>query len=69
VIVAVFSTLFLTIVLGWFGSRSLAMLALVACLALFVWEFLFEIYRPEYGFRMPWIQTELIATPAPDREA
>jgi hypothetical protein len=49
VIVAVFSTLFLTIVLGWFGSRSLAMLALVACLALFVWEFLFEIYSPEYG--------------------
>jgi hypothetical protein len=21
--------------------------------------FLFEIYSPEYGFRMPWIQTEL----------
>jgi hypothetical protein len=60
-IVAVFSTLFLTLVLGWFGQRSLAMVALVACLAVFLWEFLFEIYSPEYGFRMPWIQTELLS--------
>jgi hypothetical protein len=24
-----------------------------------VYLFLFEVYSPEYGFRMPWIQTEL----------
>ena len=70
-IVAVFSALFLTLVLGWFGRQGLAAIALVACLALFVWEFLYEIYSPEYGFRMPWIQTELRVEPGfvPGRQA
>jgi len=70
-IVAVFSALFLTLVLGWFGRHGLATIALVACLALFTWEFLYEIYSPEYGFRMPWIQTELWVEPGvvPEREA
>ena len=70
-IVAVFSALFLTLVLGWFGRRGLATIALVACLGLFIWEFLFEIYSPEYGFRMPWIQIELRVEPGfvPVREA
>jgi hypothetical protein len=66
-IVAVFSALFLTLVLGWFGRHSLAAVALVVCLALFVWEFLFEVYSPEYGFRMPWIQTDLQVVPVPAR--
>jgi len=70
-IVAIFSALFLTLVLGWFGRQGLAAIALVACLALYVWEFLYEIYSPEYGFRMPWIQTELLVPPAspPDGRA
>jgi len=41
-----------------FGRRSLAIALFVACSALSVGLFLFEIYSPEYGFRMPWIQTE-----------
>jgi len=64
-IVAVFATLFLTLVLGWFGRHGLAVVALVACLVLYVWEFLYEVYSPEYGFEMPWIQTELIAPGEP----
>ena len=66
-IVAVFATLFLTLVLGWFGRGTLAAVALVACLALYAWEFLYEVYSPEYGFSMPWIQTELIAPDTAER--
>jgi hypothetical protein len=58
-IVAVFTALFLTFVFGWMGWRALAGLALLVCLGAYVWEFQYEIYSPEYGFRMPWIQVEL----------
>ena len=61
--VAVFSTMFLALVLGWFGRGYLALAFVVLCLLVFVWEFLFEVYSPEYGFRMPWIQTELERAP------
>jgi len=64
---AVFATLFLALLLGWLGRRSLAIASLAACLVLSVWLFLFEIYSPETGFRMPWIKTELQRMPA--REA
>ena len=56
--VAVFATITLALICGWLGGRSLAVALFAACLALFVGLFLFEIYSPEYGFRMPWIQTE-----------
>jgi hypothetical protein len=56
---AVFATLSVAFVLGWAGKRRAALLAIFVCLALAVKLFLFEIYSPEYGFRMPWIQTEL----------
>jgi hypothetical protein len=56
---AVFATMFLALVLGWIGWRALAIASLTACLVLSVWLFLFEIYSPDYGFRMPWIKTEL----------
>lgn len=59
---AVFATLFLALVLGWLGRRTLAITSLAACLILSVWLFLFEIYSPEYGFRMPWIKTDLHRT-------
>lgn len=59
-IVAVLASLFLTVILGWLGWRTLSAIALVICLAVYLWEFLYEIYSPEYGFRMPWIQTELV---------
>ena len=34
----------------------LAVVCLLVCLALCVGIFLWEIYSPEYGFRMPWLQ-------------
>lgn len=61
--VAVFASLSLALVLGWFGRRSIAVLCILLCLALAVKEFLWEIYSPNYGFRMPWIQTRYIDSP------
>ncbi len=61
--VAVFATMTLALILGWFGRRSLAVELFAACLVLSIGLFLFEIYSPEYGFRMPWIQTELHQPP------
>ena len=55
--VAVFATMLLALVLSRFGPAWLAILSLIACLGLFVGLFLFEIYSPDYGFRMPWLQT------------
>jgi hypothetical protein len=59
----VFATMLLALVVGWFGLRGLALFCIAACLAISIWEFLFEIYSPETGFRMPWIQVELTAPP------
>lgn len=55
----VFATLVLALMLGWFGRRRLAIACLVTCLILAIGQFLWEIYSPDYGFRMPWIQTQL----------
>ncbi|WP_421723392.1 hypothetical protein [Bauldia sp.] len=60
----VFSALFLTLLLGWFGRRWIAGLLLVILIVLFVGEFLWEVWSPEHGFRMPWIQVHL-GTPDP----
>jgi hypothetical protein len=57
--VAVFAAMLLALVLAWFGRSRLAEASALAALLLAVGLFLFEIYSPEYGFRMPWIQTEL----------
>jgi len=60
---AVFASLSLALVLGWFGRRSIAVACMALCFGLAVAEFLWEIYSPEYGFRMPWIQTRVIDSP------
>ena len=57
--VAIFATMSLALIFGWLGRRLLAVGLLVLCLTLSIGLFLFEIYSPETGFRMPWIQTEL----------
>lgn len=57
--VVIFATLLAAFVSGWFGRERLAALLFVSTLALAVGLFLYEIYSPEYGFRMPWIQTQL----------
>ena len=56
---AVFATMLAALGLGWLGRHDLATAALLLCLALAVWLFLWEIWSPEYGFRMPWIDTRL----------
>lgn len=56
--VAVFATMSLALICGWLGRRSIAIALFALCLALSIGLFLFEIYSPEYGFRMPWIQSE-----------
>ncbi|MDQ8727767.1 hypothetical protein [Bradyrhizobium sp. LHD-71] len=57
--VAVFATMLLALLAGRYGPGWLAILSLVACFGLSVGLFLFEIYSPDYGFRMPWLQTRL----------
>jgi hypothetical protein len=61
----VFAALLLALVVGRFGARRLAIACLVAFMALFVWQFLFEIYSPTDGFRMPWIRTQLAPPASP----
>ena len=60
---AVFATMSLTLLGGYYGPRWLAVLSMLACLALSTGLFLFEIYSPEYGFRMPWLQGQLDVAP------
>lgn len=59
---AVFVAMSFALVLGYMGRRNVSLASLFVCFILAVWLFLWEIYSPEYGFRMPWIQVQL----APD---
>ena len=60
---AVFATLSVALLAAYFGPRWLAALAMLLCLALSIGLFLFEVYSPEYGFRMPWLQVNFDAAP------
>lgn len=60
---AVFVVLSCALILGYMGRRALSLASMFICFVLAVWLFLWEIYSPEYGFRMPWIQVEHIPTP------
>ena len=60
---AVFATLSLALLAGYYGPRWLAVLSMLVCLGLSIGLFLFEIYSPEYGFRMPWLQVQLDVVP------
>lgn len=57
--VAVFTAMSLALIAVWFGRRWVAVALFAISLVLAFGLFLYEIYSPEYGFRMPWIQTEL----------
>jgi hypothetical protein len=59
VMVAIFATLLAALLSAWFERPRLAALLILSTFALAVGLFLYEVYSPEYGFRMPWIQTEL----------
>lgn len=56
---AVFASLVAAFVLDLIGWQRLAVGSLLLSLALGVWLFLWEVYSPDYGFRMPWLQVEL----------
>ena len=43
------------------GLRKIAVCCLLLSLALALWLFLWEIYSPDYGFRMPWLQVENVS--------
>ena len=60
---AVFATMSLALLAGYYGRRRCSVLLMLVCVALAIGLFLFEIYSPEYGFRMPWLQVELDARP------
>ena len=62
---AIFATLLASLVLGWFVNRCAAIACLGACLVMTVWLFLYEVYSPDYGFAMPWLQVEIQPAPAP----
>ena len=66
---SIFAAMFLAFVLGWLGLRLPAIGALAICFGLSVWLFLYEVSSPEYGFRMPWIQTLLSDVPHAFAEA
>jgi len=54
--VATFAILLIAFVLSFAGLRALGVICLLASLALCLGLFLWEIYSPDYGFRLPWIQ-------------
>lgn len=54
--VAIFTSMMLALVAARWGSRWLALAALLACLVLSMGEFLYEIDSPTDGFRLPWLQ-------------
>jgi len=53
----IFFAMSAALVSGWFGRRTLAIALVAVTLLIAVHLFLWEIHSPEYGFRMPWIQT------------
>jgi hypothetical protein len=53
----IFASMSAAFLAGWFGRRSIAIVLVAIALLLAVHLFLWEIHSPEYGFRMPWIQT------------
>jgi hypothetical protein len=53
---AVYATLLLAFILDFAGLRRVAVSCLFLSLTLCIGLFLWEVYSPDYGFRMPWLQ-------------
>jgi hypothetical protein len=62
---AVYAALLIAFLLELSGLRRLAVCCLFLSLALCAWLFLWEIYSPDYGFSMPWLQVEARPSFAP----
>ena len=54
-----FALLLAAIVLNLSDLPRSAMACLFLCLIMVIGIFLWEIYSPAYGFRMPWLQVDL----------
>jgi hypothetical protein len=54
--VAVFAAFLAALLLDRAGRPAPALAVLALAFGLSVWLFLFEIYSPNTGFRMPWLQ-------------
>lgn len=52
----IFLFMLLTLALGLFGWRKIALVCVAISLGLAAKEFLWEIYSAEYGYSMPWLQ-------------
>ena len=57
--VAVLAAMSLALFCGYAGRRRLAVGLFAVSLCLGIGLFLYEIYSPDYGFRMPWIQVDV----------
>jgi hypothetical protein len=57
----IFALMLAALFLAWRGSGRAAVVCVLGALALSTGLFLYEIYSPEYGFRMPWIQVSVPA--------
>jgi hypothetical protein len=56
---AIFAFLTVAFLLDFLGRTRPAVICLAAALGLTLYVFAWEIYSPDYGFRMPWLQVEL----------
>jgi hypothetical protein len=56
---AIFAFLTAAFLLDLLGLRRPSVICLAASLALTLYLFAWEIYSPDYGFRMPWLEVEL----------
>lgn len=65
----VFAVLLIAFILDVTGRRRLAVGCLLLSLALCVGLFLWEIWSPQDGFRMPWLEVDLGRTVVPIRES
>jgi hypothetical protein len=55
-VTGVFILMFLATVAAWLGRGRVAAILMVACIGLYVAEFLWEVWSPQNGFSMPWLQ-------------
>ena len=66
---AIFATLSIAFLLDHLRLRRCAVSCLAASLGLAIYLFAWEIYSPDYGFRMPWLDVEREQRAAPLRGA
>jgi hypothetical protein len=64
---AIFTSLLGAFILDHAAWLRSALACLVASLCLCIYLFIWEIYSPDYGFKMPWLEVELKQSFAPVR--